>query len=162
MARKKKGEVYKELEPDRMIRVLLKTVHHFFGPARRLPGVVKDPRNKKMSDYPLAHLFWTGILLFLTKRGARRLINYDFRTQAFAHNLDLLAGSELKEVADHGTLNYLLSRVDPKKTMRIGVRMIRCLLRSKCLAWGRLLGHYLVAVDGTGHLVFRSVTVSTV
>ena len=75
MARRKKGEIYKELEPDRMIRVLLKTVHHFFGPPQRLAGVIKDPRNKDMIRYPLAHLFWTGVLLFLTKRGARRLIN---------------------------------------------------------------------------------------
>jgi len=152
----KKKQVYKETVVGEMTEVLLKTIRHFFGSSEKLLRDVRDPRSPKMIKYPFASLFWTAVLLFLTKLGARRQINYEFQTKSFACNLDLLAGSRVGEVCHDGTLNHLFKRLDPEETIKIRTRMMRQLLRKKCLAWGRLFGLYhLVAIDGTGHLTFK-------
>jgi len=56
----------------------------------------------------------------------------------------------------HGdTLNYLLGRLAPGELAGLRRRMVHRLIRMKVLDDGRLRGHFLVVIDGTGQLYFR-------
>ena len=101
-------------------------------------------------------LIWVGILMFLLKLESRRQINFNFSTPQFLHNFNLLLGASINTRPDHGTLAYLLKRLNPDLLGKLRTRMIRWLIRKKCFISSRLRGrYYLVAIDGTGMLVFN-------
>lgn len=91
----------------------------------------------------------------MTKLGSRRQINFQFNTKDFTHNLNILAKTELKKVAHDGTLAYLLKRSAPEETSYVRVQMVNRLIRTRCLEKFRLDRYYLIAFDGTGHLVYK-------
>jgi hypothetical protein len=55
----------------------------------------------------------------------------------------------------HDTLDYFVGRSQPAGFAAVRTQMVRRLLRMKTLDAARLLGHFVVAVDGTGWLSFR-------
>ncbi|MFQ5479574.1 MAG: hypothetical protein ACE5E4_13275 [Candidatus Binatia bacterium] len=55
-----------------------------------------------------------------------------------------------------GTLSYFLRGVGPEPLAQLRTQMVRQLIRNKVLDRDRLLGAFVVAMDGTGHVSFRS------
>ena len=88
-----------------------------------------------------------GIFLFLFKLGSRRALKLTFARASSLENLKpFLNGNKIP----HGdTLAYLLERLSYIELEWVKTFMIRRLLRMKCFINFRLLGYYLVAVDGT-------------
>jgi len=104
--------------------------------------------------YPAAFLVTTGVLMHLTKLRARRQIRFAFDSPAMLENINRLADSRMAKIEHPDTLEYLLARMPCTELAKLRERMVRRLIRMKCLDRFRLYGHVLVAVDATGHLVF--------
>lgn len=139
-----------------MLKVFHKTMSHFFPSFLNWMRMIDDPREKGKIEYPLANLVWVGILLFLMKLESRRQIKYHFNTEEFIHNLTLLTKADIEKIAHPDTLGYLLERLPPESISKLRVKMANRLIRMKSLEKFRLLGkYYLLAIDGTGHLVFK-------
>jgi len=114
-----------------------------------------EPRNRNSIKYPCPILIWIGVLLFLVKLGSRRQINFQFNSRKFKDNLSLLTRQEIDKVSHDGTLAYLLNKLNPGEINRLIIKMLKRLIRMRCLEKYRLLGYYLVGIDGNGHLTFK-------
>jgi hypothetical protein len=128
---------------------------HFFPKLSHWLDHVEDPRNKNMITYSPGHLLWLGLFLFLLRLGSKRMISFKFSTEIFLENLSNITGTFLKKIAHPDTLEYFTQRLCPEQLYDVRRRMIKRLIRSKCLDKFRLQGYYLIAIDGTGHLVFK-------
>lgn len=130
-------------------------MHHFFPAFLSWLKAFDDPRNKKSITYPPEVLLWVGILMFILKLGARRQINFDFQTASVIKNLAFLSKQNLQRIPDDDTLAYYYSRFNPAAFDDLRRLMINELMRRKSLVKERLFGYYLIALDGTGHLVYN-------
>lgn len=133
------------------IKILFKTVWHFFPAFSRCLKDIPDFRDKAKSDYSLSQLFWVGIFLFLFKFKARRNIKFRLNSE-FMKNLNQLAKPlRCLDTVPHGdTLNYLLKGTPSKYIAGLRTEMVRALIRKKCFVNDRLLGkYYLIVIDGT-------------
>lgn len=89
------------------------------------------------------------------KLGALRRVKYDFSTEAFINNINLLSGAKVPKIAHPDTLSYLLKKVSSKDISAIRAKMIARLIRMRSLEQDRLLDtYYVIAVDATGHINF--------
>ena len=135
--------------------IFFKTVTHFFPKLTRWLNQVDDPRNKNMIIYDPGHLLWLGIFLFLLRLGSKRRIKYKLATEYFLENINRLCLSYNEKVAHHDTVEYLLCGLGPGQIYEVRHKMINRLIRMRALEKYRLLKkHYMIAVDGTGHMVF--------
>ena len=116
---------------------------------------LRDPRDPNRIVYPARCLTWTGLLVFLLKLGSRRQIRFELDSPTALENLNRLAGCRQDRVPHGDTLNYFLGRLAPGELAGLRRRMVNRLIRMKVLDGGRLLGHFLVVIDGTGQLFFR-------
>jgi hypothetical protein len=97
----------------------------------------------------------SGLLLFLTKIGARRQMRFQFRTRCFVANVNSLLGTSCKAMLHPDTLAYLAKRLEVSTLEDHRRSLLYDLLRKKVFEKYRLLNkYYLVAIDGTGHLVY--------
>jgi len=133
-----------------------KTVSHFFPKLNIWLQSVDDPRNKNKIIYEPSHLLWLGIFLFLLRLGSKRKIKYKLATEDFLKNLNQLCTGYSENVAHHDTVEYLLQRLEPEELYGVRQKMVNRLIRMKALEKYRLLEeYYMIAVDGTGHLVYK-------
>lgn len=143
--------------------VLFKTLHHFapdFLPAlSRIP----DPRDPRMTVYPIEEMFLVGILLFILKSRSRRNIKFRLGTPYFIENLLRIAEVFYPkrrflfttESLLHGdTLNKLLKRIPEECSQRLLILLVRALIRGRCLEKWRILSCYSIAIDATGMIVY--------
>ena len=116
-------------------------------------SAVPEPRQLGKVTYPIAALAITGILMFLTRLGARRQIGLLLRSQPSQQKFLNLFGVSVP----HGdTLNAVFASIDPQEFQNIVASLVERLIRKKFLASSRLLDrYYLVAIDGTGTLTFH-------
>ncbi len=136
--------------------VFLKTVRHFFPKLTKWLQSVDDPRDENKIIYEPGHLLWLGIFLFLLRLGSKRKIKYKLTTEDFLENLNQLCAGYNENVAHHDTMEYLLARLEPEELYVVRQKMVNRLIRMKALEKFRFSGdHYMIAVDGTGHLVFK-------
>ena len=136
--------------------VFFKTIHHFFPKLSVWLNTTDDPRQINKITYKLSHLLWLGIFLFLVRLGSKRQIKYRLSTEEFRKNLCLFTGSYSETIAHHDTLENLLKKLNPDEISMVRHKMINRLIRMKCLTAFRLLDkYYMVAIDATGHLVFK-------
>lgn len=137
-----------------VLKTLLATAQHFFGSFLHLFAGVSDPRQPELITYPLAALLFAGLLMFVCRLGARRQIGLMFRDNAPSAS----KFEALFEVArcPHGdTLDATFRRLQPSELQAVVTGLTETLIRRKVLYRDRLLDrYYLVAVDGTGVLVF--------
>ena len=142
-------------EQASVLEAFLGTVKHYFGGFDQLFREVKDPRNPNQITYPLAGLLFTGVLMFLCRLGARREIKNKLRDNGpAAAKFEALFGVE--EIPHGDTLNYGFKKLEVDEVQEVVCGMIETLIRKKALYRWRLLKRYfLVAIDGTGVLVFR-------
>ncbi len=137
-------------------KVFYQTVKHFFPEFRRWLKNIDEPRkNENNIIYPQKVLLWIGILLFMLKLKARRQINYKMTEPAFVKNLSLLSKTALEKIPHDSTVEYYMEKLSPEELEKLITKMINRLIRMKVLAKFRIAGHYMVAIDGTGHLVFK-------
>jgi len=141
-------------EQEAVLQILLATVHHFFGSFKQLFASVTDPRQLALITYPLAALLTAGLFLFVYHLGARRQLNHKLRgNQASAAKFETLFG--VAQCPHGDTLKAAFSRLQPAELQEVVSGLTETLIRRKVLAATRLIGHYyLVAIDGTGVLVF--------
>jgi hypothetical protein len=135
---------------------LMKTLRHFLPNFVSWLASTPDPRDPRFTTYPIAYLLGSGLLLFLTKLGARRQIGYQFKTPSFIRNLNALCGTSCDTMLHSDTLAYLMKRLPPSALEDLRHAVLYELIRGKVFDGDRLLGEFLrVAIDGTGHLAFR-------
>lgn len=127
---------------------LVLTISHFFGGIPRIFAGVHDPRVAAKSDYSLAMLLTTGLLMFVCRLEARRQIALQLRNSRGARKMKTLFGVE---AVPHGdTLNEAFEKLDPDQMQEVTCSMVESLIRNKVLDRYRFLGRLVVAVDGTG------------
>jgi len=134
------------------IKILFKTVWHFFPAFPKWLQNIPDFRDKNRIDYSLSLLFWVGVFLFLFKIKSRRNIKFVLNSSEFMKNLNYLIkfSSDFNTLPHGDTLNYLLKGIPSKYIAALRTEMVRALIRKKCFVNDRLLGkYYLIVIDGT-------------
>jgi hypothetical protein len=106
-------------------------------------------------EYEGPFLIWMGLLLFLLRLGARRQLGFELDTAEALNNLNRLSHCRQETLAHNGTLDHYLGHVAPEDLHALRVQMVHRLIRMKALDYARAMGHFLVAMDGTGQLYFR-------
>jgi hypothetical protein len=129
---------------------LAKTLAHFWPDLPQWLGQLGDSRDQDQITFPRQFLFWTAALTFLLKLGARRQLHYELDSPAALANLNRLAGCAMEKIAHGDTVEHFLSHLSTASLERLRRNMMRRLLRMKALDAGRLQGHALVVIDGTG------------
>jgi hypothetical protein len=87
---------------------------HFFPDFNDRLASLRDPRNQDMIIYRRETLLWSGLIMMLTKQGARSKIGNEMRGENFLENLKQLSGQDDLETAPHGdTLEYLFRQMGP-------------------------------------------------
>lgn len=100
---------------------------------------------------------WWGLLLFLCKLGRVRQLDFQLRDEEtdVLSNVNALAGTHQETLPVHGTLSHFLGHVGSPALGALRTGMIRRLIRNKVLDGERLLGAFVVVIDGSGHVSFR-------
>lgn len=141
---------------EELLKLVYKTLRHFFPAMRHWLDAMPDPRDRSRITYPLRSLFWSGVLMFLFHLSARRRLRYDLNSEGGLPNLNSLAQTQLQTLPHPDTLAYFLKNLSPHSLDRLRMHMVRRLLRKRSLERFRLFQRfYLVAIDGTGYLSFR-------
>ncbi len=119
---------------------------------------IDDPRFLPYVVYHKRFLLWWGLSLFLLKLASRRQLDYQLNTDGpyVLDNLNRLAGTEQETRPVNKTLNYFLGRIGWQPVASLRTLCVRRLVRMKVLDAARLQGHFVIASDGSGFLVFRS------
>jgi hypothetical protein len=104
-----------------------------------------------MVVYHRRFMVWTGLALFLLKLGARRQIGFELDSPVSLENLNRLSGCRQEGIPHPDTLDHFLGHVDPAELGRLRRKMVHRLIRMKALDDARLMGHFLIVLDGTGH-----------
>jgi hypothetical protein len=136
--------------------IFVQTVHHFFPDLNDWIDQIDDPRFLPFVTYDKKFLMWWGLSLFLFKLKSRRQLDFELNTDGpeVLDNLNRLAGTKQETRPVHNTLNYFLGRIGTDPVASLRTQMVRRLIRMKALDDARLQSRFLVAVDGTGYLVF--------
>lgn len=134
---------------------MAKTVAHFFPDLFDWTGQVADKRDQDRITYGRRFMIWMGLMGFLLKLGSRRRLRFELDSPQALANLNALSHETQEAVAHSDTLNYFLGRVPATSLPLLRRKMVQRLLRMKALDPGRLMGHFLVVVDGTGQLRFN-------
>jgi hypothetical protein len=136
---------------------LVQTVRHFFPDFNDWLDRLPDTRDQSAIEYDRRFLAWWGIALYLFQLGSRRQLDFDLDAQdtCVLDNLNRLAETQQTTRPVHDTLDHFLDHVVATAFARLGLDMVRRLLRMKVLDGARLLGHLVVIIDGTGLLCFH-------
>jgi hypothetical protein len=108
--------------------------------------------------YHKRFLIWWGLSLFLCQLGSRRQLDYQLNTDGpeVLANLNRLAGTAQQSRPVNQTLEYFLKRTGAAPVADLRQRMIQRMIRMKALDAARLLGRFVILIDGSGYLVFRT------
>jgi len=138
--------------------ILAQTVRHFFPELNAWIDQVPDPRFQPLVVYHKRFLIWWGLSLFLCKLGSRRQLDYQLNTDGpeVLANLNRLAGTAQESRPVNQTLESFLKRTGEAPVAGLRQRMVQRLIRMKALDAARLLGRFVVLIDGSGYLVFRT------
>jgi hypothetical protein len=133
-----------------MVSGLLRLVNHFFDSPRKLFSVVDDPRVQSYIAYPLECVFFTGLLMYLCRLGARQLVSSNLRDRSpeIGNLYRLMFGVDQAPVGD--TVNDLFCAVSTDQVQSVIHGMVRTLIRKKVLDNYRLQRKwFMIAFDGT-------------
>jgi hypothetical protein len=138
----------------------VRTIHHFWPDLDEWLAGLPDTRFQPFVTYDKRFLMWLGLALFLFRLGARRQLDYELggdpeQDAILLGNVNRLANTEQDSVPVHRTLaHYVTDHLEWEAVAEMRTKMVRRLIRMKALDSARLLGHVVVAIDGTGHLAF--------
>jgi len=135
----------------------VKTIHHFWPGLSRQLDALPDTRYEPFVEYDRKFLTWWGLLLFCFKLGSRRQLDYDLRDSdtEVLDNVNRLAGTRQKSLPVHKTLDHFLGHVRSGALAQLRTWCVRRLIRMKALDACRLMGKFIIALDGTGFLLFH-------
>jgi hypothetical protein len=138
--------------------ILVQTIRHFFPDLNTWIDEIDDPRFPPMVVYHKRFLVWLGLSLFLCKLSSRRQLDFQFNTDGpeVLPNLNRLAGTAQDSRPVNKTLEYLLKKIGSAPIAGLRQQMVQRLIRMKALDAARLQGRFVVLIDGSGYLVFRS------
>lgn len=119
--------------------------------------VLPDTRFQPYVSYEAPFLWWWGILLYCCKLGSRRQLDYELRDleSLVLSNINRLAGTQQESLPVNKTLVHFIGHVGVNSFAALRTLCIRRLIRMKALDDCRLLGAFVVALDGTGYLHFH-------
>lgn len=149
------------IRPWPLATTLIKTVTHFFPGLWKQLQALPDKRQQSKVDYPGPMLLLIVILGLLLKTGSMRGFR-GMATDPCVRNLQVMSrrlfGCEFPDrFPDETTLADYLVGQDPEAIGEVRCGLVRELVRGRVLEGFRLLGRfYLVAIDGTGCLVFAN------
>jgi hypothetical protein len=129
-------------------------VRHALPDFSKWLGNMPDTRNALRICYPVGTVLWTGILALLCGARSRRDFGAASATPAYLANLNRLTGSVQEAVPHPDTLVYLMERLSSEALATLSTKCVHTLMRNRVLDKGRVRGHYLIAIDGTGVLSF--------
>ena len=127
---------------------------HYWPDFRTWLAGLNDTRDRNRITYGTGFLAWMGLMVFLLKLGSRRQARFELASPTALENLNRLSGCHQETLAHSDTLNHFLGHVHPAEWAALRRKMVQRLIRNKVLDSGRLLGHLLVVIDGTGQLHF--------
>lgn len=127
---------------------------HFWPDFRGWLAGLNDTRDRNRITYGTGFLAWTGLMVFLLKLGSRRQARFELASPQARENLNRLSGCHQQTLPHGDTLNHFLGHVHPGEWAMLRRKMVQRLIRNKVLDSGRLLGHLLIVIDGTGQLHF--------
>ena len=135
----------------------VKTIRHFWPGLNRQLDTLPDTRYEPFVEYDRKFLTWWGLLLFSFKLGSRRQLDYDLRDTDLEvlHNVNRLAGTHQKTLPVHKTLAHYLGHLGSDAVAQLRTWCLRRLIRMKALDACRLMGKFVIALDGSGYLTFR-------
>jgi hypothetical protein len=138
--------------------ILARTIRHFFPELNAWIDRIPDPRYPPLVIYHKRFLIWWGLSLFLCKLGSRRQLDYQLNTDGpeVLANLNRLAGTTQDSPPVNQTLEYYLKRIGEDPVVDLRRRMLRRMIRMKALDAARLLGRFVILIDGSGYLLFRT------
>ena len=136
---------------------LARTVRHFFPDFNDWLDDVPDTRRQDRIEYRPRFLLWYGVLLFVGKLGSRRQLDFKYREQGAAvlENINRLAQTEQRTAPHNDTLDDYLAGVGTQPVAALRASMMGRLIRMRALDEARVQGRLVLAVDGSGYLVFR-------
>jgi hypothetical protein len=141
------------------LRLLELTLLHFVPDLNKWLDGLDDPRSEKQSTYPLRHVVWVGLLMFLCGIRSRNQLIGEGNTTGFHANLQTLADGGEDAAAHPGTLNYLMAGLATSELSGLNARIARRMIDMRCFENARLdpdpadiargrLRSWMVAVDG--------------
>lgn len=86
---------------------------------------------------------------------SRRQFRFESDTPEFVGNLNTLAGTSIETAPHDDTVAGYLERLPVEECERLPGMIVDRLVRMKALDGWRLYGKFLIAIDGTGQLVFH-------
>jgi hypothetical protein len=101
---------------------------------------------------------WWGLSLFVCKLSSRRQLDYQLNTDGpeVLANLNRLAETAQDSRPVNQTLEHFLGGTGAAPIAGLRQRMVQRLIRMKALDEARLQGRFVILIDGSGFLVFRS------
>ena len=151
-----KRETRRLLDKPEVLDSYIKTAGNFFPALPKWISNIKDPRNPNLIIYQPIHMLILGLFLYLGRLETRRQLTFGLNTSVFARNFNALCAGNLETVAHHDTVEYFYCRLAPEELEDLRNKMVRALLRKRCLEKYRLFGlWHLVVIDGTGRLFFK-------
>ena len=114
-----------------------------------------EPRDEEQLLYPKQTILWAALLIFLLGLRSRRQYRFESDSQPFVDNLNRITHANVEQAPHDDTIAYYLERVKPEQIARLPSFLVHQLIRNKVLDDARLYGRFLIAVDGTGQLVYH-------
>jgi len=107
--------------------------------------------------YDKKFLFWWGLLLFCCKLSSRRQLDFMLRDLELSvlNNVNRLARTEQDTLPVNKTLAHFLGHVGSDALAQLRTWIVHRLIRMRALDACRLLGRFVIAVDGSGFLHFH-------
>jgi len=137
--------------------IFARTVRHFFPELNSWLDGLPDPRCQEWVVYHRRFLFYYGILLFAGRLGSRRQLDFRYREEGTSVlvNLNRLAETDQDSIPCNDTLDDYLALLGTGPIATVRALMLNRLLRMRVLDPGRVQGRLVLAMDGSGYLVFR-------
>ena len=136
---------------------MVQTIRHFYPDLNTWLDRLPDTRDQDSIIYERRFLAWWGIALYLFQLSSRRQLDFELDADGTCvlTNFNRLAGTDHDTRPVHDTLDHFLGHSRPEAFADLRMQMVRRLIRMKALESARLLGHLVMAVDGTGLLCWR-------
>lgn len=134
----------------------MRTIRHHWPELNDWLDRVPDSRFQPFVEYHKRFMIWWGLALYLFQLNARRQLDFDLdcRDSEILTNLNRLAKTRQDTRPVHKTLHHFLGHTGVSPYPWLRRQMLHRLLRNKALDAARLQGHFVIALDATGHLTF--------
>jgi len=129
--------------------LLARTVSHFFPRFNQLLSRIYDRRKQDRITYPVPHLIWEELLMFLCGTGSRNTMVHETQRPGFVRTLVDLSGGDEDAVAHPDTAYSFLAKLHPSHLVKFQATLVRRLFKMRCLEKFRFGAEWLVAVDAT-------------